>query len=534
MDFSLVERPWVPVMWDGTRREVSLLEALTQAHRIGGIALDDPLQAVAILRQVLLPVVLDAVGVPRTHPEWADRWSVGAFDAAVLDGYLAEHAHRFDLFDPVAPFAQVAGLHTDRDETKPVSLLIPSAAAGNNVPLFSVRTEADPPALQPAQAARAALAAHCWDTAAIKSGAVGDPKQKAGKTTGNPTGPLGQLGVIVPVGRTLFETLMLNTPILSGGLNPGDRPQWRAEPATPRWQTRPDHGLLDLLTWQSRRVRLVPETDGSGAVVVRRVVLAAGDRLEPLPQYEPHTAWKQIPNPRSGQGSTRPLRHQPGRSAWRGLAALLATRQATDDGVSSSRLLRQISELRFDGHLPEDFRLQVLTAGVAYGNQSAVVEDIMVDLIPLPVLALTDSEVHGFLLDVVGHADQLRVAANRLGDELRQACGGDKLPWDKSQRLGDTLVHELTPTVRRLLAGLQREPDRVEEADRAWRDAARALALDIAEPALMAAPPEAFLGRPAGQKYSYRLGVAERRYRAEVRTILGIDASDTAPVGARP
>jgi len=114
--------------------------------------------------------------------------------------YLDRHAERFDLFHPDFPFAQVAGLHTVKDETKPVSLLLPAVATGNNVPLFSARTEADPPALTPAEAARALLAAQCWDTAAIKSGAAGDPQVKYGKTTGNPTGPLGQLGVVVPWG----------------------------------------------------------------------------------------------------------------------------------------------------------------------------------------------------------------------------------------------------------------------------------------------------------------------------------------------
>jgi CRISPR system Cascade subunit CasA len=190
------------------------------------------------------------------------RWQRGEFAREPFDAYLDERAARFDLFHPARPFAQVAGLRTAKDETKPVSLLVPRLAAGNNVPIFSARTESDPPALTPAQAARALLAAHCWDTAAIKSGAFDDPAAKAGKTTGNPTGPLGQLGVIVPVGATLFHTLLLNLPILPQGLEPKDRPQWQADdPATSAWSARSAAGLLDPLTWQARRIRLVPERD---------------------------------------------------------------------------------------------------------------------------------------------------------------------------------------------------------------------------------------------------------------------------------
>src|SRR6266542_1999415 len=157
----------------------------------------------------------------------------------------------------------------------------------------------------------------------------------------------------------------------------------RGNPWTAEWESRPANGLLDLLTWQSRRIRLVPEVD-AGEVVVRRVMVAAGNRLQATPQVEPHTMWRQNPNPRPGQGSVRPMRHQPGRAAWQGLTSMLALPELADGKaqVSTSLLLTQISRLRVGGHLPEDLPLQVLTVGVEYGNQSAVVEDVMVDVIP--------------------------------------------------------------------------------------------------------------------------------------------------------
>ncbi len=527
--FDLIRQPWVPVTVAGQREDVSLLDALTQAHEMDGLGLDDPLQAVAVLRQALLPVVVDALGVPRDEGQSADRWDEAVLDSARIGAYLDEHAARFDLFDETAPFAQVAGLRTEKNELKSVSLLIPAMASGNNVPLFSVRTEADPPSLTPAQAARALLAAHCWDTAAIKSGAVGDPQTAGGKTTGNPTGPLGQLGVIVPLGRNLAETLLLNVPIVPAGLSPSDRPHWRRPPADPTWMRRPAEGLLDLLTWQSRRIRLVPEGGDRGEIVVRHVVLAAGDRLDHTPgDVEPHTAWRENPKPRAGEPPSRPVRHQAGRSAWRGLAAILATSAPTEDRITSSLLMRQIARLRAEDYLPSTLALQVLTVGVEYGNQSAVVEDVMTDQIPLPVLALmADSPVRGLVLEVVHQAEDLRQAANRLGDDLRAACGAEKLPWDRSQRLGDMLVHAFTPVVRRMLAGLQRDPGRVEAATRAWRQAAHRLCLDIAEPALAATPPEAFLGREVSERVAHRLATAEARYRAALTRVLGSAPSST-------
>lgn len=530
--FDMVRQPWVPVLIEGRREDLSLRDTLLQAHQVEGLAVDDPLEAVAVFRQVLLPVVLDALGLPRSEEEWGSRWEAGRLDADTIATYLEEHVDCFDLFHSECPFAQVAGLRTDRDETKPVSLLQPAIATGNNVPLFCSRTEADPPTLSPGAAVRLLLAAHCWDTAAIKTGALGDPRVTAGKTTGNPTGPLGRLGVVIPIGRTLAETIVLSTPIVPQGLRRDDRPQWRAAPFDATWAQRPALGLLDLLTWQSRRIRLVPDDDGRQRPVVRRVVLAAGDRLDPIPDYEPHTAWRQEQKPAAGQPPRRPLRHRPGVESWRGMAALLATRQAQSETYSTSPMLQQAAELQMADIIPEDFPLQVLTVGVTYGNQSAVVEDVVVDSIPLPVAALTaGSPVGEFLLDVTGQADGLRIAANRLGDEVRRASGGETVPWDRGQRFGDLLIHELGPIVRRMLSGLQREPDRIDEAEAAWRRTAQRIALEQAEPVLASAPPSAFLGRAGDSKWSLRVSSAEAKYRRAVRTTLGITGS-RRPVSA--
>ena len=83
--FSLIEEPWVPVVIGGARREVSLRRALVEAHVIDGLAWDEPLHAVAVLRQVLLPVVLAALGVPADRAGWAARWGAGSFDAGSAD-----------------------------------------------------------------------------------------------------------------------------------------------------------------------------------------------------------------------------------------------------------------------------------------------------------------------------------------------------------------------------------------------------------------------------------------------------------------
>ncbi|MEU9338067.1 type I-E CRISPR-associated protein Cse1/CasA [Streptomyces sp. NPDC048290] len=585
--FNLLDEPWLPVRGlggdgsaersavpSGVVEEVGLRRLLLEADRLQDLVVDLPTQKPAIFRQVLLPVVTHALGRPANPAQWVEMFRAGAFtpeQRQKLVGYLDDHHHLFDLLDSVDPFAQVSGLHTAKGETKGSALLVATAATGNNVPLFSSRSEGDPLELTPAQAARWLVHTHCWDTAAIKTGVVGDPQAKAGKTTGNPTGPLGQLGVVMPMGRTLYETLLLNIPFGQASLS-DDLPQWarrardgRVEDtlscATAAWQTRSARGLLDLWTWQSRRIRLIPEETPAGTRVTR-VVVAAGDRLTVTPTDEPHTTWirdRPVSRARkSAEKSTtqsatrsartaaptgeRPRRHQPGRAAWRGLEALLAVeRMAADPEATASRagfrtsvLLTSLSETL--DRLPEAYPLQIELTGITYGNQSAVIEDIFFDEIPLPVTALDlDGIVYGTLLAAVEQAEALAAAVNSLSADLRRAAGSEPIPWDKGQRPGDTLLHALDPVVRRLLAGLRMVGEDFDASERgleAWEEKAERATWKVAEQVFSTAAPGLFTGRSAskgskdgkdgkdGKTYVYRLSTAERNFRDRLDAVL--------------
>lgn len=518
MQFDLIDEPWIPVVCGGAVRLVSLREALHHAHEIEALAPPVATQIVALLRQVLLAVVIDACGSPVDEGEWGERWRTGTFDPAVIDAYLDAHGDRFDLFHPEQPFAQAGGLRTAKEETKPSSLLIPSEAGGNNVPLFSCRTEAEAPELTPAEAVLWLLHVLCWDTAGIKTGVVGDAMVKNGKTTGNPTGPLGQLGVVIPVGRTLFETLMLNTPIRPDGRNPDDLPHWRGPVANPTWSQRPPQGLLDLLTWQSRRVLLIPE-EGREGPVVRRVIVAAGDRLAADPDIELHTTWRVVARPKAGDPPRRPRRLRAGFAAWQGLDALLAIQASEQREVETSLLLAQIADLHED-ELDDTYPLNVLTVGMVYGNQSAVVEHVIVDSLPLPIAALrADEDLREFLTRVVSQVNGLAKALNILAADLRRALGGEGLPWDRGQRPDVDMFHQLDPVVRRLLAGLQRNPGQRETAQRIWEQVAFRVVLAAADALLDAVPPSAFAGRQEG-KWRHVPALAEQKFRIQVAELL--------------
>ncbi|MFB8749071.1 type I-E CRISPR-associated protein Cse1/CasA [Streptomyces parvulus] len=541
---DLVHDAWLAAVGlDGTRQPVGLLSALCESHTIRRLELPVHTMLPVVLRQLQLPVMIDALGVPRTRQEWAERFHRGCFSPDEQDGlvqYLsARYGDRFRLLDAERPFAQVAGLQALNGETKTAAQLVPSMASGNNVPLFSALSEADELLLTPGDAALWLLHAHCWDTASIKTGAVGDPQAKNGKTTGNPTGPLGQLGVIVPTGRTLYETLLLNTPILPDGLEPGDRPQWAwderpagsgcASPAGAAWSERPAAGLLDLLTFQARRIRLITCETEQGRRV-HRAIVSAGDRLAQTPEAEPHTAWQYTAKPKKGQSHRRPRRHASGRAAWQGLGTLLSmTLPVESDGPYTSGLLRQIGDLQTTRVLAGQYPLGMETSGLEYGTQSAVVENAIGDDLPLPVMALLaqDTWLRKALLECVGQADLVARALDGLHNDLRRAAGGDPLPRDKGSRVSAQFLHSLDATMRRLLTGLRTvdedDEELLERAQLAWEQAVQIAADREVCLLLEAAPPRAVVGRTvkSGDKeFVYRSGKAVGVFRMRLAEIL--------------
>src|SRR5699024_9385448 len=130
---------------------------------------------------------------------------------------------------------------------------------------------------------------------------------------------------------------------------------------------------------------------------------------------EIHTVWRPVDKPKAGEPSRRPVRHQSGRALWRGGSGLLGYGGAGGEaGLNTSTMLGQLADLA-DGVLPEEFPLGVLAVGVEYGNQSAVVENVYVDEIPMPVRAFgAGSEVAEVLRECARQAEELRMALNTL------------------------------------------------------------------------------------------------------------------------
>ena len=287
-------------------------------------------------------------------------------------------------------------------------------------------------------AARYLVVAQAYHTAGIKSPVVGNTSAKSGKAYAPKgalgTGWCGALGGIYLEGQNLFETLLLNFVLFLNNASviaPDDYAPWEREvPSADTCQREPT-GPVDLLTWQSRRIRLVPSKDGSR---VRGVIISYGDVLIPAnkQRYEMMTGWRESKQQQKKLGTATvplmPVASDTARALWRGLPSLLAL---ADGGKLRPGVIRWMSELQ-DVQSAEDWRLNVriVCQGVSYGTQSSVVDDAITDSIDLRATLLRkNSEAVIKMLDVIERTEQAVGVLVRFVQNVERAQG-DKRRYD--------------------------------------------------------------------------------------------------------
>ena len=128
-EFSLLEEPWIRVLLpDCSVREVSLTDALVNAHRYRELAGEMSTQDMTVLR--LLLAVLYAVftrmdetgeNAPLQTADdaldrWEALWNTGRLPEKPIRDYLTRWSERFWLFHPERPFYQVPLLPCAKNE----------------------------------------------------------------------------------------------------------------------------------------------------------------------------------------------------------------------------------------------------------------------------------------------------------------------------------------------------------------------------------------------------------------------------------
>lgn len=393
--FNLIEESWISCTdMNGVTRELGLRDVLVRAHEMRGLANESPLVDAALLR-LLLAVLHHRFG-PEDDAAWHDLRSQRAFDAAALDGYFAERTSRFDLFDERTPFYQIPRLVEQSQNyvrgLKPAREMIAEQSSyGGPRALFESRPNEDF-VLTPATAARWLVALQAFHPGGLltRDTANGDP-------TSVRAGPLCAVAVVTVRGATLFETLMLNLlPYPDSSMFPTrkgeDLPAWDRDPAT-KHTKREYRGWLDWLTWQSRRIQLIPDAHGN---VCNFLLLAGTELVGSTAPADPMCAYRQ--NKKYGH---LPLAFSEERSIWRDSAALFQIQE--DKELTSAAVVRELAT-KVEDHR----RLLIQLYGQVPNKASLILT--ATEVVPLPVELIRNPELVAHVKEELATAEHVQAA----------------------------------------------------------------------------------------------------------------------------
>ena len=547
-EYNLLDEPWIPVrLLDGTIADVGLLELLRRTTEIADLACELPTQSIAIQRLVL--AIAYRVAPPRDARDWVRQWDEGAPTEQMIE-YLERWRDRFYLFGGRFPFMQVADLRTAKDAVSGLEKLI--ADVPNGEQFFTTRHGRALACIPPSEAARWLVHAQAYDPSGIRSGAVGDSQVKGGK--GYPIGPswCGHLGLVWLKGKDLDETLVLN-------LVPADAAQLRGVESSTEWgacswedseaesAVRGDYSLLDpsgtprdisiprLLTWHSRRVRLVGNREG-----VTGVVLAQGDKLAPqqMHRYEPQSLWR-YSTPQSKkfkQDVYMPRKYEAGRALWRNLPGTLPTvttvqgvdKQPKQEFLPSATLSfhYQLDNASIETAYPKVMRIQAV--GVTYGPQEATFEDIYSDELTLSVavMRVEREDLSAEIDRQVRLTEEIARHVGNLAANLARAAGesGEGAGDGARDRAKELFFSAVDTDFRTWLIQVDgRESAR--DAGRRWERSLRQHAVDIQAELVRGASSSAIIGRDTGRGYM-SVGIAENYFRSALNKHLPLQKTN--------
>ena len=382
--FNLIDEPWIPCLSpDNTHQELGIHNVLKNAQHLGEIRGETPLETVAMYR--LLLAILHRVFGPEGTTEWGKLRQKPGFSPADLNDYF-QRSDIYEAFDLLGEKRRFYQCRDPRAGEKSVISMVIHAASGNNGTLFDHSTEYVGLELTPAQAARALLVSQMFG--------IGGLSGLPDKFT---DGPAAKGILFFAKGANLFETLLLNMvnyaedkPIPTPDND--DLPAWEmTDPFQPA-RTKP-RGYLDYLTWQNRRIWLLPE-GVNGRVVVRRMSWAPGlvmsaDDIDPMKVYRA-----------SRTSGMQPLCFSAERALWRDSSVLF---QIASAETKPPLVVGWLDRLAGRSLIDITKRFQLVALGMS--KNKASVEFLRAESLPLSLKLVTNTERIGDLSHAQGDAE---------------------------------------------------------------------------------------------------------------------------------
>ena len=547
--FNLCNEPWIPVLYiSGQTQEVSLKQLFDESNSIRKIHSGDATTDVAILG-VAVAIFFRAVlenteeygELYREPKKWIQNISSGGSEQLYfVQDYLKKYQDRFNLFDAERPFMQVADLHTSKGEVKPVSRLVLDSESE----YFSMRAEQALTSLSYAEAARYLVTVQAYDYSGIKSGAVGDPRVKGGRGYPIGVGWYGTTGKIIIHGENLIETLLycidyeqlLNVEKVKGKSHRialQDKPVWERElpdTAAPRAykggdptkykdEPAPAAGMCEILTWQSRRVRLFPENGR-----VTGVLVSNGDKwLDRNTYTDPLTAYRFSKNQSTQTHYVwMPQTHSAERTLWRGADALLTRLSFSQEKQNKpATVIRQISSGKY---FSPDTKTKIQLVGMVYGTQSSIVEETIDESVTLELGILTEqgAEISAMVRDNIQLTMDAAIALGQYTGNLLRAAGKE---YEFRPSVTESILHRMEDEFRSWLADLSVSDDVSAQAAK-WQSKVRRILEGEADQLAVSAGPKAAIGTIYDEQL-YTTAKARRQFGGRLYKLLPLAYSST-------
>lgn len=462
--FNLVDEPWIKaVASDGTECTYGLKELFSKAHELSFLAGETELQNVAVLRMLVAISITvmyrydskghreDLTNRKEAISRFRALWEHGRFTDSVT-GYLQTWHDRFDLLDEEHPFYQVPGKCRKLIQVKPdsknktgISYLVSPYGewdklgwigatayngeilqSGNTVSPFSTKSNLNEYKMTMAETARWLI--YYMSFADCSSKIPG--KWNAGMTFAS-SGAL-----IHPIGKTVFETIMLCSTMLTHNekIYPKVSPAWEMETYTkintsPYGDVLPDN-LPEIYTQQSRKVvihRIENEVDG--------MFVAAGDRYGTINSFiEPMFAFHLDKTDKSGS-TLKPNHLQENEMGWKQFEAVLGNVEN-----SLSKPSRWIDILFDEEILPDDLNVPYIMTDISYGSMACGVAYTVNTSVVINKKYFIDSELLKSAKNESERISSISKILRGLGMNIDLAYGAKR---NKTGGLGATIGDQL-------------------------------------------------------------------------------------------
>lgn len=336
-------------------------------------------------------------------------------------------------------------------------------------------------------------------------------------------------------GKNFFETLMLNWVLYDTKYdseryrlfgNEQDIPVWEQDEVSSSDLDNQSTfaGPVQAMTWQSRRLRLVPNEEGTRIV---GVVSCYGDVVAPYNTdgFEKMTAWrKSIPQQKKlglPAPPHMPVMHDASKALWRGLEPILCVK---DDSDFRPGLVRWLEEIRTEMLDSGDHVLNLVTLhaqGMTYGTQSSVFETGIDDTLSLnTVMFRHDYAGIAAVVDAVKCTDNAVQALVQFVRNLRTSAGDKSKSTETAEQIRESVYADLDGLFRDRLAAFDESNDPIEYSND-WKDEVHHRLLEAGQSYLEQSPVPVFDEHEAGVMGVMNAARAQLLFRSKLNKELG-------------